>query len=128
MSLRGADHLRHMKGAFALPFAYPPSTNTTSPQPESSDGELDKHIICAKFRRDNRLAESTGPWWRRGSRDAGGSEESRKHGTSGAEPTSNDEDGGAVEDDRPDDHVVIVMKMLDECGERASNFMSSPIY
>ena len=105
-----------MKGAsLTLPVASPPPSNEASPQPGNSDVDPHKYVVCAKFRRDSRLAESSSSWWRRGSRDAGLSEEPRKNSASGAEPASNEEDG-VIEDDRSDGHVVIVLKLLDECG------------
>lgn len=91
--------------------------STSSPQPAGGDVDSDKFIICAKFRRDCRITGSNNSWWRRGSKDAGGSEESRKNSASGVEQTSTEEDYGALEDDRFDDHVLIVMKMLDDCGK-----------
>ena len=121
VSLRGAEHLQYLHAGpsaqSSLAFVSPPSSHNSSPHPEHSPTGTDQRIICAKFRKSHRPGEGSGPWWRRGSRDrdrdAGGSEESRKNSGSGAEPTSAEEDCG-IEEDRHDDSVVIVLKMLDD--------------
>ncbi|KAI0089466.1 hypothetical protein BDY19DRAFT_1004250 [Irpex rosettiformis] len=121
VSLRGAEHVQYLHAGpsahSSLAFVSPPSSHNSPPLPEGSPTGTDQRIICAKFRKSHRHGEGPGPWWRRGSRDrdrdAGGSEESRKNSGSGAEPTSAEEDCD-IEEDRHDDSVVIVMKMLDD--------------
>ncbi|GJE86396.1 hypothetical protein PsYK624_024760 [Phanerochaete sordida] len=93
VSLRGADYIKDIR-------KHSHDSFTTS-----RVGITEKHIICVKFRYEQRPADSS-PWYRRGSRDATGGEEPRKVASTSTE----EEDATAEEGDT----VVFILLMRDE--------------
>lgn len=102
VSLRGADYIRDIRK----------SSHDLFPGAKSSFA--DTRVICVKFRYESPPAESYA-WFRRGSRDAGGSEESRKNSGAGVESGNPDEESN-TEENWTGDTTVFVLHMLDDIG------------
>lgn len=121
VSLRGAEHLQHIRGPqSSLTVPSPPNSQRGSPQPASGPATANKRIVCLKFRADNHTPEGTGVWhgqWRRGSKDVIGGDMFRKGSTAGLEATSADDEVSDLNDGKGENTVLIVIDMLEDSGK-----------